>query len=222
MGVAWRRQQVHAKRRTSGIILLPLLLWLFFTIAGPFSALVASGSGEADTVLLKETSCGFFEVTQPDDTSNFYSAQKQSNDSRTARQYSSNCYGKNRGTLACTLLPVQHLPYDIKLDAACPFRGVNRCVTGANGAIALDTGFLDSHDHLGINTKSKDRIQFRKVMSCAVIHTSDNEISLQADSLTGGKTQIAYWLLGPIQGVSNYTFSYAARNVGSNIGYTVK
>lgn len=34
----------------------------------------------------------------------------------------------------------------------------------------MDTGLIDSHGTLGINSKTSDRIQFRKFTSCAIIH----------------------------------------------------
>ena len=58
----------------------------------------------------------------------------------------------------------------INITDPCPFQdGV--CETAA---MTIDTGYVDSNDHLGINSPRQNRIQFRKLLSCAVIPADRN------------------------------------------------
>jgi hypothetical protein len=50
-------------------------------------------------------------------------------------------------------------------DMACPFMNES-CLTRS---IQMDSGYLDSNDDLGINAPNKDRIQFRRITTCAVL-----------------------------------------------------
>jgi hypothetical protein len=94
-----------------------------------------------------------------------------------------------------------------------------------NAAVKFDTGYLDTHLDLGINTPSKDRVQFRGIATCAVVttkgFTSDWLNSTQADlpassDPTPGEVFLEfYYGTSPAHNVtptfffSNSTFVYA-------------
>lgn len=41
-----------------------------------------------------------------------------------------------------------------------------------DGTVQFDTGFLDSRLHFGMNSRDDDRVQYRRVMTCAPVTTT--------------------------------------------------
>ena len=109
-------------------------------------------------------------------------------------------------------------------DASCIFSTSSLCTTGDSGSAQIDTGLIDSHKHLGINARSKNRVSFRKVVTCAPVNY-DGYVSEVPDNTTNGYDFIQY-NLGPVGDittgiVSNYTISYSSHTPNDHIGYTV-
>jgi hypothetical protein len=84
-----------------------------------------------------------------------------------AREYSRECYTQLAlwGSQSCNTFIQSTIHSQIQIEDPCPFQDT-MCATPA---ITIDTGFIDSHQHLGMNTAQQNRIQFRKLMSCAII-----------------------------------------------------
>jgi hypothetical protein len=84
-----------------------------------------------------------------------------------ARQYTRNCYEQSGllTELGCNISMMPTLDSKINLNDSCPFQD-RMCETSA---MTLDTGFVDSNDHLGINSPPQNRIQIRKILCCAPI-----------------------------------------------------
>lgn len=85
----------------------------------------------------------------------------------TARQYSRECYTQAvlLGSTGCNNFIKPTIDSIVRPDDSCPFQDA-MCETSA---LTIDTGLLDSHEDIGINAPQASRIQFRKVLSCAVI-----------------------------------------------------
>ena len=83
----------------------------------------------------------------------------------------------------------------------------------------MDTGLLDSHAMFGINAPRRDRINFRKRVTCSPIHVRDLAESYN-DTQTGEEYLRLY--LGPIPGIWNYTYQYNVRTERIGIGYSLQ
>jgi hypothetical protein len=134
---------------------------------------------------------------------------KFANDIRKSRTYATECYNKNR-TTGCASLPVQQLPYSVRLNASCPFG--TRCID----QVQFDTGLLDSHTHLGINSKEGDRVKFQFSTTCAVVDVNDRIRRSQDNGYN-------VWTLhlGP-DAYGNYTYQYSTMRMVTPITYTVE
>lgn len=75
-----------------------------------------------------------------------------------------------------------------------------------NANIRLDTGYLDSNDHLGINAPQDERILFRAVVTCAPLSTEG--FAKNSTTAAGNYTMYDY---GNKTTGQNYT--YAARSL---------
>lgn len=61
------------------------------------------------------------------------------------------------------------LPMTIDQHADCPFYG-GICLSNSSN-LKIDTGHMNSHEHLGINAPPQDRFSYRSVLHCAPIKT---------------------------------------------------
>jgi len=215
---AWKNHKsLKAGRRSNLLLLVPALIWTAFSVVGIFTSRVATDSYRANMVLLKSTTCGIPNSDNDTIQASFSSIQKTSNDTRQAREYSATCYGDQGLALSCSFLPVRRLNHSAIDNASCPFGGTDRCIAGNNGAYSLDTDFLDSHVHLGINAARSDRVQFRKRKTCSVIHLDeDTETQQIPDEIDDGRTKILEIYLGPVLNddgsvYTNYSLSYPTR-----------
>ncbi|KAL8380873.1 hypothetical protein RB595_005255 [Gaeumannomyces hyphopodioides] len=89
-----------------------------------------------------------------------------------AEQFSNNeCY--NPGAVdgsdpsACADFPTPRIPVRTSF-VPCPF---SQTICAQKNALRLDTGFIDSDEHLRINSPPEDRARFRKITTCVPIET---------------------------------------------------
>ncbi|KAI1348756.1 hypothetical protein F5Y01DRAFT_306503 [Xylaria sp. FL0043] len=81
------------------------------------------------------------------------------------------CYGaKSLSILGCDTFVTAHLPI-AKIDTSyeCPFKG-DIC-RSADSNIRLDTGFIDSNHHFGVNTQNSERFAYRYVVTRTPLQT---------------------------------------------------
>jgi hypothetical protein len=141
-----------------------------FALASVFISQVAESNAE---VVLTSPVCGWSNISipriveqkleaSPAGDAFYVSARLLYN---TAREYTRNCYELSgmSPSLGCNILMKPTLNSKVNTTDSCPFED-RVCETAA---MTLDTGFLDSNDDLGINAPPHNRIQFRKVLSCA-------------------------------------------------------
>ena len=87
----------------------------------------------------------------------------------------------------------------------------------------MDTGRLSSHEDLGINAPSWDRVQYRKVTTCSPIHSkgyaSQHNDTDPADLAYGDLFEQYFY--GPIVNLTNYTYQYNTHSQIDNNGYTL-
>lgn len=105
--------------------------------------------------------------------------------------YKDTCYGPGAKVENCNLFVNQSLHYD-KSDAGCPFDG-HACHLGrSDTSIHFDTGLIDISE-LGFNAPAKQRLKFRRNMTCAPLLMDDRFIKI--GHLPGGKTQWEYYTM---------------------------
>jgi hypothetical protein len=150
----WHGVVNNALLKSTVLALFPLRLFGGFTAAGVLVSRVTALPDEISQVLLAPTNCGLQNWNSPTDQDLWTSmGAKWASDIRRSRAYATDCYQKPNKTLGCTTRPAQQLPYSVSLNVTCPVG--TRCF---GGTIKLDTGLLDSHKHLGINSDRQSRV----------------------------------------------------------------
>ncbi|KAK7920029.1 hypothetical protein PG985_008051 [Apiospora marii] len=168
----WRKLHVKAILRLLPLLVFAILFIVGFTVAGGYSSQITSAMG--DEVLIKGDDCGL--LTWSLDNTNINSTLAintwMANKMNDAANYVQQCY-TNQGTnlFDCNRFVVQSLPTTSDSNSGCPFTpGVCR---ENDTNIRLDTGYLDSNDHLGLNAPREQRFMWRQVLSCAPLRTED-------------------------------------------------
>jgi len=88
----------------------------------------------------------------------------------TSADYAQQCYNtKAGGIMKCGTFVQQRIPVQADYNAECPFKG-GLCKTNTSN-IFLDTGYLDSHTHFGLNAPEDQRVLIRKTLHCAPLVT---------------------------------------------------
>jgi hypothetical protein len=173
----WKSKVKSPLRRNIAILAIGLLHWLAFSAAGIFSSKVAI---TGDHALVRSDHCGWmasiFGVDIPtnqtlkDVTNALFITGRQS--AREALAYKSACYETDvSGTPSpCDVYVQRRLNSRINRTAPCPFE---KSVCETPYAVELDTGYIDSRQHLGINTQDSDRISMRRVTTCSIVSAED-------------------------------------------------
>jgi hypothetical protein len=223
---AWRdRARLNIPRFILAAI-PPILVFAGFAVASVLSSKVAAPPTEASEVRLLQNNCGYLDWRGQSSALGNVTQQGLTVDQRyyapiglAAQGYARSCYGnKTRSLASCNLYTVPSLPYLIHDSAPCPFGG-NRCILGQNTAFRMQTAWLNSHEHFGINAPPKDRVEYRRTSTCSVLNITD----LITTTSTGSGTIYWYHLgyTGPLTKRQNYTFEYNDVAVNLGIGYTL-
>ncbi|RDW62486.1 hypothetical protein BP5796_10788 [Coleophoma crateriformis] len=200
---AWRKSGTKTKPYSR---ICPAILWAIgciamFTAATAFSSQISSSAGIE--VLLNGNKCGI--MTLPQDNLSITTEPetilaKRIND---AANYAKQCYSTNSsGLLGCDKFVVQTLPTVIwDNNTACPFK--DGICKSNNSNLLLDTGFIDSHDHLGINAPENERFAWRYSMHCGPLVTQ----GFSEQFVFQNTTWVAYKYGGHTNSTSNYTIT---------------
>jgi hypothetical protein len=87
-------------------------------------------------------------------------------------RYAQTCYNTTYvgGLIRCEGFIVRSLPtVEMDIHASCPFH--ETICRSANGNLRLDTGYVDSNDHIGLNAPVSERFAWRYVLHCAPLQT---------------------------------------------------
>ena len=132
-------------------------------------------------------------------------------------EYSQACYLPESHTAdtylssTCNTLKVPRLEWASR-DGNCPFSR-QMCLDEPN-VLVLDTGDIDSHEHLGINSNPKDRLKYRRVTTCAVLNTTGRITGWDGSSIddadnTSPSKETAFARFGPsLYKQTDWTYSY--------------
>lgn len=224
---AWRKRAHNNLLRSFVVILPPLTVFAGFATASVLSAKVAAPPTAASQVKLLPRNCGYMdwstksnaigEVTQ--DGGQVY-GRFFVNDAIKARSYARSCYDDAPNTIgSCDLYPVSKLPYTTNDEAPCPFGG-HRCILGDNRALQMQTPWLNSHEHFGINAPPQDRVEWRKTTTCSVLNVTDRVSTVYSNYGTTHVWHLGY--SGPLLRRTNQTYWYNENIVNLNLGYTIR
>jgi hypothetical protein len=194
IGLAWRHQRtINSLKRSLALVIGALVHFILFALAGILSAPLVN-AGEA--VLSRSPFCGTFNNTylaslgshasmnMPGHLENEYYSQYQIRYEQ-SQQYAESCYINSEVLAQCDLLARSPLSWNTTIHNSCAF-DPSVCLT-ATPSITFDTGFLSSHEDLGLNAPQQDRIWYRKCTTCTVLNDAKfisnwKNISATADS----------------------------------------
>lgn len=192
------------------------LPWALFSILYIFVFAVLSVFGSSEVVnaagsdrLIRGSQCGHW-ATDGSSAGLGSLRAKTLRDSQNAAAYARACYDGPIDTLKCNTYATPHIKWEGK-KADCPFKDG---ICYENNTYQLDTGLMDSHHDLGINTPKEERLKYRSVTTCSILkdkgYLNNNNV-----------TQLVTWSYGPTIG-ANYTFSYNKYALRTNLGYEVE
>lgn len=205
---AWRRSSFKSTARIGPALLLAVVCTIGFTVAGGFSSQIQLGSDNiGSAVLLDGINCGI--ITNVTSTIDQLSYEKLSASSiNAASNYAQQCYSANStGLTDCNYFVSQRLPGFVDNTAPCPFKD-SLCRSNSTN-LALDTGFINTDSHLGLNAPPEERLFIRHKLQCAPLRTQGHS------SVHGNYTRYNYgsqWaLIDPeadfSEGFLNYTYA---------------
>lgn len=165
---AWRKTAKRAFVRVLPVVATAALSAAAFTVAGGFSSSISTGVG--NDVLLDGSNCAIVNTSNSNDVASMSLIQPYvSRQCSSAANYAQQCYSTNTsGMFDCGTFVKPRIPSSVDNQTACPFaEGI--CQSGAN--LHFDTGYIDSHEHLGLNAPPDERISFRLALQCAPLVT---------------------------------------------------
>ena len=223
--VAWQWRKIANKSALQSLALVFLAVsnMLLFGVAGVFSAEVTKAAG--NETLIHSPNCGYLspitnrtDLPSYDDTTSANALE--ANDTLAAAAYSRACYGKSSGGLQCGQFPKPNIPWRNRTNVPCPFKG-NICKDGVGG-FEMDTGFMDSLETLGINSKASEALQLRKITSCSVLRTKEYEHEYN-ETYPGNEVEhfIGYDYAAISGDINNFTYVYNKHNAIGPNSYTL-
>ncbi|KUI58112.1 hypothetical protein VP1G_05369 [Cytospora mali] len=155
--------------RTLPSVLTSAFCLAAFTTAGGFSSQISSGMG--NEVLIKGDNCAIvsFQADDVADTINI-SSSWTSNKVNNAANYAQQCYSTiSSGMFDCSPFVKANLPSTVDKKADCPFK--ESIYRSNDSNLLLNTGYINTNKHLGINFPSGQNILFRSVAQCVPLVT---------------------------------------------------
>lgn len=162
----WRKHAPsHSTRRTLLPLIMSIVTFCAFGIAGVFSSRVATTRG--GEVLLTGDKCATLNSSLIGDQNIALMQTYITNRIRVSTSYASTCYTDSSSADSCRTFIRNTLSLKVTPQVACPFPGKDQICRSPEGALRLDSGLLDSHFDLGINSPPSQRFLYRTVNECA-------------------------------------------------------
>ena len=103
------------------------------------------------------------------------------------------------------------------MNVSCPFQS-HICLEGPTAAFRVKSDWIDTNNDLGINSKVSDRLHYRQVTTCSVLHTAGYIFYNSTDV-----SSTDYYNYGPTaDGSTNFTFSYNLEEQVTLSGYIIR
>jgi hypothetical protein len=208
---AWRKHpQSRIYRRNIGLLSMSAVITAIFAAGSILSSQIANSMG--NEVLISSPHCCWWNTSKASNTDRALIFKQSYQDSAADSRYADFCYHKNATRGECQIYPKSRLRYNITRDIECPFPGGNAICLESSGAIRLDSGYINSHDDLGVNAKPEHRFLWRTTVECAplklenysVIESDPNPNSTDSFKVIGYQ----YGPLNMVERVFNYTYVY--------------
>lgn len=197
-------------RRGVPIAAIAVVLSCGFALAGVFSSRISNSN--ANEVLLAGGQCGRLqEDIDGIDTAENMAAYKPVENRRYKKSlaYAQSCY-QNSSTDACNMYVTKRLPLIVDRNASCPF-GEDVCQMKF-GNLQMDTGYIDTHKHLGMNARPQDRFSLRLTTHCAPLKTEGFSETVNTVNTENNQTvrtfRLNYGALGSGDYHKNYTYQF--------------
>lgn len=225
---AWQMIRLVWHHRTGGkkqisknlvFVMLALCNTLLFAIAGVFSS--AATKPANSEVLISSSRCDWPRYHIADNNSQYTAFITQgTNETHAAIMYARACYGDVSNELQCGRFLRSQLTSTSKMNVSCPFQS-RICLEGPNAAFQIQSNWIDTNNDLGINSKTSDRLQYRKVTTCSVLKIADY---ISEDNFTdsNGNFMRMYRYNYGRSGIGNDTFSFNLYTLWATQGYVVR
>ncbi|KAI0550607.1 hypothetical protein F4679DRAFT_541993 [Xylaria curta] len=150
-------------------ILVAVVYSVAFTGAGGLSSQISTSIGTE--VLIKSKKCGWNDGTLiASEESGFLYDGLIAEEIENAANYAQQCYSSDTtGILDCGRLNTKRIIPQIDTQANCPFHSDVCRNDFAN--LRVDSRYIDSHDHFGLNTRPTERLLTRYVLHCTPMKT---------------------------------------------------
>ena len=168
-GWRWRKHKLKVFFLLLALSLVPLLFFIGFAVAQIMVSRVTLPGYQANKFPASGGTCGLIQYHYDSLDGKLVPQQHVINVTKVAQNYRRQCYHQSSDTISCGGFVVQELTYQTSY-VDCPWKD-DLCLT--TRALQLDTDWIDSHNHLGINAKPSDRVQARVVSTCSVINPSN-------------------------------------------------
>lgn len=220
--MAWRKHGQRPFQRLVPLTFFTAVIVACFTAAGILSSNFASMTGQE--VLLQGASCGvnilgrriagqsipsiisvgpFFTTVIP-----FLALRLVS-----FSNYALKCYSTNPNPRDCSMFVQKRLPFEvINRNASCPFRK-DLCRLD-KGNLFIDTGYMNSHYDLGINSPPNERFLYRRTTHCAPLVTEGFRSYSNFSRSGFSKTymQLSYGRQTAVHAEGNLTYIYPQKS----------
>ncbi|KAI0454116.1 hypothetical protein F5B21DRAFT_525186 [Xylaria acuta] len=221
LSLLWKNRCLKKKYlRPLSMVIVAITCVATFTIAGGFSSRISTAVGTE--VLISSANCGYLDL---DPGAYFITLPFLAKRVENAANYAQQCYSNNNfGLLDCGRFVTKRLTSNRQADikATCPFSN-NMCRDRSKN-LRLDTGYIDSHDDLGLNTPTDQRIVWRNVFHCAPLVTTgfttrDNTSMQNATLYHYGNFSSGAGLLDYMYVAESVESQYTTPGVVSNANY---
>ncbi|KAF2138168.1 uncharacterized protein K452DRAFT_277984 [Aplosporella prunicola CBS 121167] len=202
----WSGRAARPFRRILPLIVIAMCHIAAFSVAGTFSSKIATAAG--DEVLISSPNCGILHGESDSEVSelaaylNSYKARLMA----THAAYAQQCYKNASETAGCRSFIKQNIPTETTRNVACPF-DKDMCLS-VDGNIRFETGYLDSNDDFGLNTPPEERVQLRRVSTCAPITTKEYRRRGKLFNTNTSYIQYEYGQAVNFWEGNNYTYRY--------------
>lgn len=194
----WRKTKGYrrATLRMMPVFTVAVLSIVCWTLVGLFTSSIWTASG--NEVLARAKMCGHVNLntSSVDFARSFtmYWADRF----QSASTYERQCQENSQRVGICGRLPGARIPW-ILSDASCPYPPEeDLCIRTYTTPVKLDTGFVNSNRHLGMNSPPKDSIDYRRVTQCS---------PMQANYLSAARGTVSFHY-----GLNTITKSYRTFN----------
>ncbi|KAI1320061.1 hypothetical protein F5Y16DRAFT_417648, partial [Xylariaceae sp. FL0255] len=143
-------------------------------------------------VLIQTDRCGWLNTFDITDYLTFYIAVSYlSGTINDAANYVQQCYSDTSRQFDCDIYAMKQIIGDVDMKAPCPFDDTI-CLTNTS-IIRVDSGYINSHTHFGLNAPQEKQILWRNVIECAPL-AQDGFISQDSQSATNDTLYHYGWM----------------------------